>query len=144
MRYSVERFKKRGLKYSPDLVIYLINEWNLNKFNEVKIPIKDKLVNAGIPDNDLNQPVYRAGSMADKEVIESIGLEKIKNYQSKQLYKLAEFYKNKLLILTFPYTPVKYKEIIIDDLVMDTYKKKVWGSREQRYNEHRKIRYHIH
>lgn len=39
---------------------------------------------------------------------------------------------------------LKYKEIIIDDLVMDTYRKKVWGSREQRYNEHRKIRYHLH
>lgn len=39
---------------------------------------------------------------------------------------------------------LKYKEIIIDDLVMDTYKKKVWGSKEQRYNEHRKIKYHSH
>ncbi|MCJ7740902.1 transposase [Candidatus Microgenomates bacterium] len=36
----------------------------------------------------------------------------------------------------------KYKDIAINDIIMDTYKKKVWGSREQRYNEHRKIRYH--
>lgn len=37
----------------------------------------------------------------------------------------------------------KYKTIIIDDLIMETYKKKVWGSREQRYNEHRKIKYNL-
>ena len=36
-----------------------------------------------------------------------------------------------------------YKEIIIDELVRNTYKKKIWGSKEQRYNEYRKIRYHI-
>jgi len=37
---------------------------------------------------------------------------------------------------------VKYKNIIINDMILETYKKKVWGAREQRYNEHRKIRYH--
>lgn len=35
----------------------------------------------------------------------------------------------------------KYQKMMIDDTVMDTYKKKEWGSKEQRYNEHRKIRY---
>jgi len=39
---------------------------------------------------------------------------------------------------------VKYKGMIIDELIIDTYKKKVWGSREQRYSEHRKIQYHSH
>lgn len=37
----------------------------------------------------------------------------------------------------------RYKNIIIDDLVRETYKKKVWGSKEQRYNEHRKIKYNL-
>lgn len=35
----------------------------------------------------------------------------------------------------------EYRKMIIEDLVMDTYKRKAWGSKEQRYNEHRKIRY---
>ncbi|OGG16078.1 hypothetical protein A3D77_02075 [Candidatus Gottesmanbacteria bacterium RIFCSPHIGHO2_02_FULL_39_11] len=39
---------------------------------------------------------------------------------------------------------LKYKDIIINDLVLDTYKKKAWGSKEQRYNEHRKIKYHVY
>lgn len=37
----------------------------------------------------------------------------------------------------------KYKQMIIADIIMDTYKKKAWGSKEQRYNEHRKIRYNL-
>lgn len=39
---------------------------------------------------------------------------------------------------------VKYKEMLIHEIVGETYKKKVWGSKEQRYNEERKFRYHIH
>lgn len=39
---------------------------------------------------------------------------------------------------------LRYKKLLIDNIIMDTYKKKVWGSKEQRYNEHRKIRYHRH
>ena len=35
----------------------------------------------------------------------------------------------------------KYQKMLIDESVMDTYKKKEWGSKAQRYNEHRKIRY---
>lgn len=35
-----------------------------------------------------------------------------------------------------------YRKIIIDNLVADTYKNKAWGSKKQRYNEHRKIKYH--
>lgn len=33
----------------------------------------------------------------------------------------------------------KYQELIIEDLVADTYSKKIWGSGIQRYNEQRKI-----
>jgi len=36
-----------------------------------------------------------------------------------------------------------YKRMIIDEIIEKTYKKKSWGSKEQRYNEIRKIRYHL-
>ena len=39
---------------------------------------------------------------------------------------------------------LKYKEMIINEIVESTYHKKAWGSKEQRYNEHRKIKYHVH
>lgn len=36
----------------------------------------------------------------------------------------------------------KYKELVTDDIVQETYKKKVWGEDKQRYNESKKIKYH--
>ncbi|OGG25165.1 hypothetical protein A3E42_01210 [Candidatus Gottesmanbacteria bacterium RIFCSPHIGHO2_12_FULL_40_13] len=36
-----------------------------------------------------------------------------------------------------------YREMIIGEIVSNTYKKKVWGSKKQRYNEAKKISYHI-
>lgn len=36
----------------------------------------------------------------------------------------------------------KYEEIVISGIVIDYYKKPVWGSDSQRYNETKKVRYH--
>lgn len=38
---------------------------------------------------------------------------------------------------------INYRKMMIDEKVMNTYKRKVWGSKEQRYNENRKIQYHL-
>lgn len=35
----------------------------------------------------------------------------------------------------------KYREMVIENIITGSYKKKEWGSKEQRYNEHRKTRY---
>lgn len=41
--YSSERFRRAGTKYQPDLVIWLINPWNIENPNELMIPfIKDE------------------------------------------------------------------------------------------------------
>lgn len=37
----------------------------------------------------------------------------------------------------------KYQEIIIDDIIEETYKRNVWGSYEQCYNERKKIKNHL-
>lgn len=36
-----------------------------------------------------------------------------------------------------------YQEMIIDDIILDSYKKKTWGSAEERYNERKKIKNHL-
>ena len=38
---------------------------------------------------------------------------------------------------------VKYSEMIINEIIPRSYKKKAWGSKFQRYNEHRKIIYNL-
>lgn len=38
---------------------------------------------------------------------------------------------------------LRYHNMVVDKKVFDTYKKKSWGSDNQRYNENRKTRYHL-
>lgn len=70
-------------------------------------------------------------------------------YSSYRYYVLGE--KNNLITEDFIYQDLaknnidrrkKYSQIVMTDIVLNTYHKKAWGSKEQRYNEARKIRYH--
>lgn len=70
-------------------------------------------------------------------------------YSSYRYYTQGE--KNDLITTDFLYQDLgetnfqkqkKYKEIVISDIVVNNYDKSVWGSKRQRYNEVRKIKYH--
>lgn len=37
----------------------------------------------------------------------------------------------------------RYRNLVIDEIVMKNYRNKIWGSDEQRYNEKRKIKHHL-
>jgi len=43
LNYALERFKMRGLKYRPDLVIWLINDWNFTSYKEYFLPRSEQL-----------------------------------------------------------------------------------------------------
>src|SRR3989344_7968954 len=44
LEYEVERFNLKGLNYNPDLVIWLINDWNISIINELMKPINEELL----------------------------------------------------------------------------------------------------
>lgn len=48
--YVIERFIRRGIKYNPDLVIWLLNNWNLEKINEFEEKIRKELISKGEQD----------------------------------------------------------------------------------------------
>ena len=50
LSYAIERFRKRGNKYNPDLVIWLINFWNFEIINELQIPLYKELRKEGLKD----------------------------------------------------------------------------------------------
>jgi hypothetical protein len=43
IEYSVERFRLRGIKYNPDLILWFLNDSDFPQVNEIIIPIKQKL-----------------------------------------------------------------------------------------------------
>jgi len=79
-------------------------------------------------------------------------IEKPENYKWSSYNFYSQGQENKLLTEDFLYQDLapnkvmcqeEYVKMIIDDLVIDNYKNKIWGSDPQRYNEAKKIRNHI-
>lgn len=71
-------------------------------------------------------------------------------YSSYRHYVLGE--RNSLITEDMFYLPMggtprerqrQYHSLVISDLVMGSYHRRAWGSHPQRYNEHKKIHYHI-
>lgn len=72
------------------------------------------------------------------------------HYSSYRYYAFGE--KNDIITTDFFYQTlgkttsnrqIKYKSLIISDTILNSYPKKTWGSKDQRYNEVRKIKYHL-
>ena len=101
IQYAVNRFIKRGIKYNPDLVIWLINNWDFVKINEEEIPLIREYQKNGIKYNSSN------GTWDDlikvrKDKLSKYGIEYIIKHQSISFQLLSEKYKKPILILTFP------------------------------------------
>ncbi len=123
IEYMVERFRKRGMKYNPDLVILLLDNGNFKRINEFIMPINNRLTKFGIPIIDDITGKYIKYDQAEKEMIRKYGEEYLLNYQRNSLYKFNQYYSEKLLIIIFPSMKEKYKTIV-DDYVKerkDTY-----------------------
>lgn len=120
LEYSVERFIKRGKKYNPDLVIWLINNWDFQKINELYLPLLNELYKKGVPEFQNDNSGYLtvvAGNQAIKEIVQKYGLEYILSYQRNSIDKIYNNYKGNLLILSFnPFTQIYNK--LISDLIM--------------------------
>lgn len=112
IEYSVYRFMKRGTKYSPDLVVWLINYWNFERINEYLRPIMDKLGKEGIPLYNEATHKYELSDVANRAVQKRIDIDYILKYNNGLLVKIREKYKGHILILTLPNFPPKYKNLI--------------------------------
>ncbi|OGM33335.1 hypothetical protein A3D01_00390 [Candidatus Woesebacteria bacterium RIFCSPHIGHO2_02_FULL_39_13] len=107
IEYSVERYKKRGVKYQPDLVIWFINSWNYLKINEL---VRERI-------NTLYDEVREKGEldeMIEKEGV-NFGWKLVKNELESGMTKdilvdkqfqffnnfRNNYYQNNLIIMTF-------------------------------------------
>lgn len=103
MEYTVERFTKRGIKYSPDLVIWLLNNEKFGKVNEYIMPYNNSLTRQGLFNGDitkLNQAYIELANLG-VELTKKLGYDSILQYQKNQLNKFYDLYQGKLLILGF-------------------------------------------
>jgi len=124
IRYAVERFKVRGEKYNPDLVLwFLIN----NDFEEIRDFVKPRYdfyiaqmrasgelaMSENAFSNAVNQ--FEKPREAWKKALEDqdaqFGEEKIMRYQEKALHSIDDYYNKSLLIFTLSFKE-KFNQII--------------------------------
>lgn len=110
--YSVARFTHRGLKYEPDLVILLINDWMLTRDNELFIPLEKKKVDEGVQYYNPKTGYYDAAIAADTEIRNRIGYDTIVQKNSSLISSLTDRYPGKLLLVSFSSLPPKYAELL--------------------------------
>lgn len=112
LEYSSRRLFQTGLKYNPDLVIWLVNNWNFDKINEKFIPIRQDLEKVGVPLFDIKEGRYLSGKKARQVLKNKFGDEYILDYQEKVLRYFMDNYKGDLFIFSLSSIEQRYKDLI--------------------------------
>lgn len=120
IQYNVERFKKRGEKYKPDLVIWFIVDplRITDKIVSLSAEIKDELRK----NNDLEKiNSYYPWRMAFRQIVKKFGVDGILNFQRSSLLEFNKLYQGPLFFVYGDWIEKSYQE------AFDKYHKKNWS-----------------
>lgn len=120
IKYPVERLIRRGFKYNPDLVIWLIHDWNFDRINELMIPIEEKYKEQGTPDFNLAIGGYEAAMKAFADIKNMYGVKYILDYQKKAFRQFSDTYKGKLIIISIEKLAHNNQSIVNDFLKLNS------------------------
>lgn len=112
IRYNVERYIRKGIKYKPDLILWLLYDDNFIRVNEYILPIEKKLADEGIPVYDPETQTYERNQKAINEFNRQYSFETILDYQKKALWLISDYFTGDLLIAYFPSMRNVYKNLI--------------------------------
>lgn len=110
--YTYKRFILRGIKYNPDLVIWLINPHNIYSYNDLIIPIQNILLSAGIQDFNPNTRQYIAIEEARNKINQTYGSNYMTELSKQKLFKYKEFIKVLTLFLSLDDLPQNQQKIM--------------------------------
>ncbi len=106
LEYSLERFKSKGLKYSPDLVIWFIKDDDITQINEL-IKIRAEQIrkefekNGEIKNYEKNQTFYPYMMIVEEQLKEELGIENLIMQGRSKIDQLRSLYGGKLVLLSF-------------------------------------------
>jgi hypothetical protein len=123
VRFAVERFKMRGQKYDPDLIIWLLSTRQFYEMLEFLLPRREELKNQA---NDSSYDFSKYHKIALEEQFQKFGERGVMDYQKEALYSINQFFDKKLLLFSLSKAyPIKneYKNLIESfvDSRKDTY-----------------------
>lgn len=105
LAYAVERFRIRGVKYNPDLVLWIIGSSNLMQINEYMKPRNGAIEalnknSKRASQNDKNK-YYAAWETARNEMISNLGKEAIRKYQLGAFNRFKKLYDGQVITFGF-------------------------------------------
>lgn len=107
--YSVERYKLKGKKYNPDLILWLFDGDDLYRINEKLIPkslknLSDEKASGEYQKLIKNGIYYKAWTDAENYIINGYGgKDAMLEIAAKNLIRINDFYNGPLVAITFPY-----------------------------------------
>jgi N-acetylglucosaminyldiphosphoundecaprenol N-acetyl-beta-D-mannosaminyltransferase len=117
LNYSIERFSKRGQKYNPDLVVWLIKDDDILQINSLikeKVDaIKKNMEETGEIKEYQNQGEYYPYQlMAQNALVEELGEDKLIEIQNQSMDYFTSLYSGDLLLFSYPSNSVSYMKFL--------------------------------
>lgn len=117
IEYSVQRYKLRGQKYNPNLILWLLKDDDFSEINEVVHPIFNYYWNLyksqDLLDEKLIDGEYsKVAKYARSKLREKFTDEQIFVYQQKALLRINKYLQGELFLISFPSLNMKYKQIL--------------------------------
>jgi lysophospholipase L1-like esterase len=121
IKYVVERFRKRGIKYDPSLVLWFIPPGDFLRINELALPVGEKCrANESLEDRniDKNKGTNSCFGKAIREIYSQVGNEKMINYQKNAFREINNYYDGTLVLMGYSDTFNGYvARKVIDDFI---------------------------
>lgn len=114
-QYSVERYRIRGTKYNPDLLLWY--QANLLQADEEINSLVYKYMETATKSADYKQENYQQIKFdywirSENEIYKRLGEDKLLNLQKDAIYSLGKYYSGKIVFVEFPEMPANHKEFL--------------------------------
>ena len=119
IQYAVERYRLRGKKYNPDLVLWFIIDDDILRLEELLIPkmksYENKFKNTNEDLVSIREGKYNSSyHLARDDVIREVGVENIMKLQRQYMEEMNDYFQGNLVLFTFPYVSSEYKKFLKD------------------------------
>ena len=113
--YSVERFRRRGMIYSPDLVFWF--QVVPTRINELITALSKKYYAEASRSGELKKQIaegkyYENGLKAREQLIKSWGIDRVLNYQKRAMLAIKQYYLGPLVVMVHPSLTNREKEVM--------------------------------
>lgn len=119
LQYEVERYRLRGQKYNPDLVIWFLIENDSNEITELMLPKVDKYTKEVEKKGEYQEKWKDLGIFyapawfrAKSDILKELGTEGVLNFNASMMRSIDNYFQGQILIVTPPRISLTYQSTI--------------------------------